>query len=404
MSMQGEPSGDILLAGGYGVVGRRIAARLAPLFPGRLVIAGRNESRAAAACHELGHGTRSLKLDVEDPASTAAALNGICTVVACVAQRHSHLLRQSIGRGLRYTDISPRLAFWRGADEMGAEAQRTGARILLGAGLSPGISNMMAARLADAVGNVERIETAILLSIGDEYGPDSMQHVFESVSQPFSLLEDSQPRTARPFSEPERVDFPEPLGQRRAYVFPWSDVVFYPKTLGASTAIGRFALDPPWVGNFASWIARAGVRGWLQRPGFLQGNRHAMDRVKRLYTGRDRFALVVTTRSRERTMRMSLAGRHQADATAAGAAELARALVRDEVREPGVWLPEQVISHDRFFAALAQRGFKPTMEEIRHGPQQSKRRGGSDVDRHNAFGSGITDPSLQRPADRGPRL
>ena len=65
---------------------------------------------------------------------------------------------------------------------------------------------------------------------------------------------------------------------------------------------------------------------------------------------------------------MSLAGRHQADATAAGAAEIARALAAGEVEQAGVWLPEEVISHERFFAALASLGWKPSLEA----PQRSE--------------------------------
>ena len=85
---------------------------------------------------------------------------------------------------LAYTDLAPRLAFWEGAEKLSHEARRTGARILLGAGLSPGISNMMARQLAEAIGQIERIETAILLSVGDEYGPDSLNHVLESLTPP----------------------------------------------------------------------------------------------------------------------------------------------------------------------------------------------------------------------------
>lgn len=183
-------SRDILVVGGYGAVGRRIAAHLAPRFPGRVVIAGRDERRAEALCRELGHGTRARRIDVDDAASIGPALEGVGTVMACVAQRELHLLRTAIERGLAYTDIAPRLAFWQGAEEMAAEARRTGARIVLGAGLSPGISNMMARQLATVVGRADRIETSILLSLGDEYGPDSLHHVLEAVAQPFDVLED----------------------------------------------------------------------------------------------------------------------------------------------------------------------------------------------------------------------
>ena len=362
MSDQASP-GDVLVVGGYGVVGRRIAAQLAPRFPGRVLIAGRDEQRAEALCRELGHGTRTRRIDVEDAASVGPALDGVGTVMTCVAQRELHLLRTSIARGVAYADIAPRLAFWQGAEEMAVEARRTGARIVLGAGLSPGISNMMARQLAKAVERVDRIETAILLSLGDEYGPDSFAHLLEAVAQPFKVLEDGRVHEALPFSRGERLDFPPPLGLRTAYLFPWSDVVYYPRTLGARTSVGRFALEPGWVGGLAALLMRAGARRWLKRPGSLRGNRRAIDRLKGIYAGHDRFAMVVTVEGSGRVMKMRIAGRHQADATAAGAAEIARALAAGEVDRAGVWLPEEVISHERFFKALASLGWTPTVEE-----------------------------------------
>jgi saccharopine dehydrogenase-like NADP-dependent oxidoreductase len=368
---------DILIVGGYGIVGRRIAARLAPLFPERVVIAGRDEEKAATLCRELGEGTRSRRIDVDDLPSIASALGGVGTVMTCVAQRDLFLLRAAIARGMAYTDIAPRLAFWQGAEEMAAEARRTGACIVLGAGLSPGISNMMARQLAMSVGRVDRIETAILLSLGDEYGPDSLHHVLEAVSEPFQLMENGERHEAVPFSQGRAVVFPEPLGRRTAYLFPWSDVVYYPKTLGARTALGRFALEPGWATGVAALLVRAGARRWLKRPGFFRGNRRAIDRLKELYAGHDRFSLVVTVESGGRALKMSLAGRHQADATGASAAEFARALAAGEVEQPGVWLPEEVISDERFFEALAPLGWKPGFEDLPAMAEQQRRDGPS---------------------------
>jgi len=191
------------------------------------------------------------------------------------------------------------------------------------------------------------------------------------VTLPLSVLEDGRRRDVLPFSEGKRVRFPEPFGPRTAYLFPWSDVVYYPKTLGARTALGRFALDPPWAGRAASLFVRAGAPRWLKRPGFFHGNRRAIERLKRLYAHRDHFALVVTAEAGGRAMSMSLAGQRQADVTAAGAAELARALASGEVSGAGVWLPEQVVPHERFFEKLGALGWIPTSAwpcgNLRHG-------------------------------------
>lgn len=356
-----DPS-DILVVGGYGVIKRRIVANLAPTFSSRVVIAGRNERLAANFAQEVGYGTRARRIDVEELTTIRSALDGVGTVVSCVSQRELQLLRESIRRGLAYTDIAPRLAFWQGANEMATEAQCTGARIVLGAGLSPGISNMMAQRLATSIGPVERIETAILLSLGDEYGADSLHHVLDALSQSFQVLEDGRHRSAMPFSEGKRTGFAEPLGRRMAYLFPWSDVVNYPRTLGAKTSIGRFALHPPWVGRLAGLLVRLGGRRGLDRSPLLGKNGGVIEQLKRIYAGHDHFAMVVTVEGGGRTQHMSIAGRHQAEITAAAAAQFAGELATGAVTQAGVWLPEEIMSHERFFKALASVGWNAIVE------------------------------------------
>jgi saccharopine dehydrogenase (NAD+, L-lysine-forming) len=102
------PSGDqdILIVGGYGVVGRRIARELGPHYTGRVVVAGRNPVRAESAAIAIGHGVRGREIDVTVPRSIEDALDGIAVVVSCVDQPGRKLLQAAVARGLGYTDIS----------------------------------------------------------------------------------------------------------------------------------------------------------------------------------------------------------------------------------------------------------------------------------------------------------
>lgn len=354
---------DILLVGGYGVVGRRIAARLAPQFASRLVLAGRHPARAESLARVLGEGPRLRELDLGEAASIDRALEGVGTVVSCVAQHDLELIRRCIQRGLAYTDISPRLSYWRADDRLKQEAEKTRARIVLGAGLSPGISNMMARKLVAELGGCERVETDIMLSLADEYGPDSLQHVLDSTAQPFTVFVNGRSREALPFSEGERVAFPAPVGVRVAYLFPWSDVVSYPQTLGAQTSIGRFALEPPWLGRLAGLLARAGAVGWLKRLAVAEREGGAIERLKRRYAGHDAFALVVRVVGPRGARRMSLVGNRQADVSAAGAAAIVQALATQTVSEVGVLLPESAIAPEPFFEQIASWGYRPEYAE-----------------------------------------
>jgi saccharopine dehydrogenase (NAD+, L-lysine-forming) len=355
---------DILIVGGYGTVGRQIAAELAPYYANHVIVAGHHLERAEQVAAEMGYGVRGRRIDVDDPASIEAALNGVGVIVSCIDQREPHLLHAAIAHGLAYTDITPHLMTRRPTQAMKTEAAQTGARIILGAGLGPGISNMFARLGADRVGAVESVESNVLLSVGDTYGPASRSYLLEELTLPYSALIAGQVKSLKPFVGAARVLFPSPLGWRKAYHFPFSDQVFFPETLGAHTSLARLALNPAWLGSVFSLLLRSGL------PSMMKRGAGARERFQKLnawlqqkYAGLDWYGLVVEVRGSRGFVRASLVGRGQALGTAIGAALLARALVEGEVERAGIWLAEQVVPSEPFFKRLAAHGLVPVVEE-----------------------------------------
>ena len=348
----------VLIAGGYGVVGRRIATNLAADYPDRVVIAGRNPERANATAAAIGHGVRGRSLDINLPSSIAAALDDVAVVVSCIDQPVRGLLHAAIERGLEYTDITPHLTeLGRGAayEQLDATARASGSRVLLGAGLVPGISNMMVAALVGTLGAAETIETALLLSAGDVSGPASFDYFLQEIVMRFDVHVDGADRPAHAFSDPRVVGFPAPVGPRHAYLFPFSDQVLYPRTLKARTALTRLALDPPWLARVLALLVRTGAARVVAR----ERVRRAIASARRHRGSRPAapFALRVDVTHGERSSHATLVGRVQAE-TAAGAAAVVRALLDGEVAEPGAWMPEQVIDPQGFFSRLERRGFR----------------------------------------------
>jgi saccharopine dehydrogenase (NAD+, L-lysine-forming) len=354
---------DILIVGGYGIVGQRIAADLAPDEPGRIVVAGRSVGHATQLAAVLGHGTRGRQIDVDDPVSIEAALGGVSLVVSCIDQREPHLLHAAIARGLAYTDITPHLMQRRPTEAMKIDATRSGARILLGAGLALGISSMFARVGANRVGAVDRIESSVLLSIGDVFGPASRGYIMEEIALPYTVQIDGRQRAARAFIGATHVTFPPPLGRRTAYRFPFSDQVSFPETLGARTALARLALDPPWLGRALAALVRLGVPALMRRNA---GGRARFNRLvgwlQQRSAGHDWYGLVVEVQGAGGTARVSLAGHGQGDATAIGAAALVRALDEGAVKRSGIWLAEQIVPPGPFLDRLAARGLVPLIE------------------------------------------
>jgi saccharopine dehydrogenase-like NADP-dependent oxidoreductase len=175
----------------------------------------------------------------------------------------------------------------------------------------------------------------------------------------FDVHVDGADRSAKPFSEPRPVEFPAPAGVRPAYLFPFSDQVLYPRTMGARTAVTRLALEPTSVARGLAIAVRLGavrLAGW-------QALRHALTRPRkgRSSQASPTFALRVDVTHQGQSSHAWLQGSAQADAAAAGAAAVMRSLLDGEVAEPGAWMPEQVIDPVRFFARLAARGLTVEM-------------------------------------------
>jgi saccharopine dehydrogenase-like NADP-dependent oxidoreductase len=260
---------------------------------------------------------------------------------------------------LRYTDIAPHLTeLGRGAayDKICAAARESGAGVVLGTGIVPGISNVMVRALADELGGADEIDTALLLAASDETGPASLDYFLQELSMSFDIRIDGADRPARAFSAPRTVEFPAPAGARLAYLFPFSDQVLYPRTLGARTALTRLALEPAWLASVLALIVRSGVSRLMA----IGPVRHAIaQRRRNRPSSKDaRFALRVDVRRGGRSRHATLIGHSQADAAAAGAAGMARLLIEGDVAEPGAWMPEQVVDPGQFLTRLAAKGLR----------------------------------------------
>jgi saccharopine dehydrogenase-like NADP-dependent oxidoreductase len=345
----------ILIAGGYGVVGHRIAAELAPDY--EVIVAGRHFEQAKATAAAIGHGVRGSEIDVTAEVSIAAALAGIATVVNCVDEPRRHLLRAAIKRGLRYTDITPHLVeLGRGAayEEIAAAARASGARVVLGTGIVPGISNVVVRAVSDSLGGADVIETSLMLSASDAAGPASFDYFLRELTMPFEVHVSGTDRSAHAFSDPRVIAFPAPFGSRSAYLFPFSDQVLYPRTMAAQTVVSRLALEPARLGRLLAALARVGATR-LVAPETV---RRTLTRSRPHHppTKDTRFALRVDVIHDGRSAHGTLVGRAQADAAAAGASGTVRSLMEGEVCEPGAWMPEQVINPPHFFSHLANHG------------------------------------------------
>jgi saccharopine dehydrogenase-like NADP-dependent oxidoreductase len=89
---------------------------------------------------------------------------------------------------MAYLDITAHIPFWHQVLAFDEEAKRSGARLLVGAGLVPGIAYVMARAGAVRTSPAERIHTGVLLSMGDEFNPAALDYMLSAASQTLVVM------------------------------------------------------------------------------------------------------------------------------------------------------------------------------------------------------------------------
>ena len=332
-------------------MGRSIAERLAPLFPGRVTVAGRNLDKAMAAAALVGHGAEGRAVDIF-AAHNAVALDDVALVVVCLDQTDTRFVEQCLGRAIHYVDISADDGFLSEVEKLGELAKRNGVTAMLSVGVAPGLTNMLAARARERMERVDRIDILLEFGLGDHHGQAAVEWLFDNLDVKYEVKESGRPRTVRSFGESINVRLPGQQAERPAYRFNFSD----------QHVIGR-TLDVPAVSTWVRFDDR--VSTWL----FAKSSQLGLGRLLRrrwwrkiavwlflnVHMGSDvcGVAARVTGRTKDgaETLTLGLIGRKEGLMTAIVAAETARQMLSGEP-VPGVLHSGRAIALDAVVSAL----------------------------------------------------
>ncbi len=332
---ESSPADGILIVGGYGHVGSRIAARLLDAGSGPVRLAGRDGAKAARAAARLG--CEAAALDLALPSGWPAALDGIACVVVCVDQTDTGFATAVLERGLIYVDITADDAFFRKVEALDGLAQDHGGAAVLSVGLAPGLTNLLAKACAERLDSVRDIRIGVLLGTGDAHGPAAIDWTLRTFR-----LADAGAMEAVPFGPSGRL--------HPAIPFDFADQHVLRRTLGVADTRTLLTFETPLVSR-AMFFLLSRVAAWP----FLRAPVQAV--MPRLRVGSDRAALSVTARGlrggAETSAAMTLEGRREADITALVAARAVTGLMENGVRA-GVHHIHQVMTLDAFTPALVE--------------------------------------------------
>lgn len=328
----------ILIAGGYGAVGRKIAADLSKLGSHQIILAGRDLAKASAAAQPIA--AQARRIDLSAPPTWSAALDGVDLVIACIDQTDTAFLAEIASRGIAYLDVTADDHFFRQAETL-----NTSTPVLLSVGLAPGISNLLAVAAARQLDSVSTIETGLLMGTGDEHGAAAVEWSTANMFDPAAPRDDA------------KVDFGPDFGTRTAYFMDFSDQHALTRTMPGVKAITRVTYDSALITTALFWVGRT-----------FAGNKtmeRLVARASHLPTfGSDKCVLSVTASGKRNgqpaKQTAHFFGQREAAVTAAVAALMAQEILNGNV-PPGVHHSHQVIAPETVLPRLAELGHGRTI-------------------------------------------
>lgn len=268
----------ILVVGGYGAFGSRVAERLAREGDLEIVIAGRNLEAARACAASLK--TKSVaRLDVaavDAMAVSASELRALRPAVIVNAsgpfQNHDYTLaRASIAAGCHYVDLADGRDYVTGISKLDGEASAANVAVISGASTVPGLSSAVVKSLSSRFESIRGVEIAISPGSGFEPGIAAAAAGLTYLGKPIDVLAGGRVRNVYGWQGLRRLNFPG-LGERWTGYCDVPDLDLFPAKYSslqriefrAGLEVGLFQIGL-WL---LSWPARVGL---IRRPERMAG-------------------------------------------------------------------------------------------------------------------------------------
>lgn len=353
----------IAVVGGYGQVGQTVCRLLAERFPGAVYAAGRSLEKAEQFSAATGGAVKPMLLDASRPFNPEA-MSRIRTVVMCLDQENTDFARQCLLHGIHYTDVTAGAGFMAAMKGLHGEAASAGATAVLSVGLAPGLSNLLAADAAADMDQVDRVDIALMLGMGEAHGRAAIEWTVENMAGDFKVADGAGKRVVAGFSGGKTFDFGGGIGRKTAYRFNFSDQHTLPASLGGAFVSTRLCFDSAFITWLLSALKKLGVLKLLR---FKPAAGLAAELFARMRLGTEAYALKVeASGSRggiaQKTERF-FHGSVESEMTARVAAAVAAELHREE-QPPGVYHIEQLfgiaVLGDEIRSRIIRRDLTPS--------------------------------------------
>jgi hypothetical protein len=202
----------VLIVGGYGAFGGRLAELLAEEDTLTLFVAGRSMAHAEEFCARVPSRAKLVPLAFDRDGDLAVQLGTIDPDIVVDASGpfqsygddRYRVARAAIERGAHYIDIADSAEFVEGISSLDDEARTRGVFVLSGASSVPALTAAVVRRLERDFPPIESISAGIAPSPRAGIGPNVIRAIASYAGKPVALIRDGKPATGYALTESRR--------------------------------------------------------------------------------------------------------------------------------------------------------------------------------------------------------
>lgn len=208
----------VLILGGYGTFGGRLAFLLADDARLRLLIAGRSHAQAAAFCAALPPGADRTPIVFDRGGDVDAQLRRIAPDIVVDAtgpfqaygERPYRVVEAAIALGIDYMDLADGSDFVAGIAAFDDRARERGVFVLAGVSSFPVLTAAAVRRLADGLDRLDAVEGGIAPSPYARVGRNVIRAIAGYAGQKVALIRDGREEFGYAFTETRRETIAPP--------------------------------------------------------------------------------------------------------------------------------------------------------------------------------------------------
>ena len=207
----------ILVLGGAGTMGSEATKLLLERSDARLTIADYSAKGLKKVEAELGNRVQTAIIDVNDKEALVKLLKNADIAISTVGPFYKFattILKAAIEAHVNIVDIDDDYDATKDSLDLDEAAKKAGITAIIGMGASPGMTNLVAKLGSERMDSTDTIRFYWGESALDPTGPAAMVHWFHITSEKVPAFINGKWVDVRGFSEPEEVEFMQPLGKQ----------------------------------------------------------------------------------------------------------------------------------------------------------------------------------------------